>query len=207
MGFGAMSNLNQDESRPMWTAGRVIATAVIVTLIAAGGYMFFGTPSVTNNPKIALPGTPPAAGIKLPADFEVTAIDRGSFKLSDYRGKVLVIDFWATWCPPCRKEVPQLVRLAAANQNRGLEVIGLHIDDRGRSTPDAIRSFIVQYGINYNVGLATDEMFVSYLGSEDDSIPQTLVFGRDGRAVAHFSGYAESSAKQLDEAVNRAMSR
>ena len=191
----------------MWTPGRVIATAVVVTLIAAGGYMFFAPPSVKNNPKIALPGTAAEGGMKVPADFDIATIDGDSFKLSDFRGKVLVIDFWATWCPPCRKEVPQLVRIAATNQNRGLEVVGLHIDDKGRSTPEAIRGFINQYRINYKVGLASDEIFVSYLGSEDDAIPQTLVFGRDGRAVAHFSGYGDGSAKELDEAVNRALAQ
>ena len=185
----------------------MLATAVVVTLIAAGGYLLFVSSSVTKNPKIGLPGTPAAGGINVPADFGITAMDGPSFRLSDYRGKVLVIDFWATWCPPCRKEVPQLVRLAATNQHRGLEVVGLHIDDKGRSTPDAIRSFINQYGINYKVGMASGEMFVSYLGREDDTIPQTLVFGRDGRAIAHFIGYGDSSAKELDEAVNRALAR
>ena len=191
----------------MWTPGRGMATAVVVTLIAAGGYMLFVSSPATKGPKIGLPGTPATGGINVPTDFDVTTTDGRSFRLSDYRGKVLVMDFWATWCPPCRKEVPQLVRLAATNRNRGLEVVGLHIDDKGRSTPEAIRGFISQYGINYKVGLAGDEMFFSYLGREDDTIPQTLVFGRDGRAIAHFIGYGDSSAKELDEAVNHALAK
>jgi len=200
-----MAEDNARQSEVTWTPGRIIATAVIVTLIAAGGYMFFfASPAATKNPKISLPGTPAAEGINTPKDFDIATLDSETFKLSYYRGKVLVIDFWATWCPPCRKEVPQLVRLA---NNNSVQVVGLHIDDRGRSTPQAIRGFIDQFKINYKVGLANDEMFLAYLGRDDDTIPQTLVFGRDGRAVAHFIGYADASAKDLDEAVNRALSR
>ena len=156
---------------------------------------------------MVLPGTPAssAAAKDAPPDFEVPIIDGGTIKLSAYRGKVVVVDFWATWCPPCREEVPQLVRLAEQNRARGIEVIGLHIDDQGRSTPADIRKFIDQYDVNYTVGMATNEMFTSYLGTVEDTIPQTLVFDRNGRAVAHFVGYNQSHARSLDEAVNRAL--
>ncbi|HSE97018.1 MAG TPA: TlpA disulfide reductase family protein, partial [Blastocatellia bacterium] len=116
------------------------------------------------------------------------------------------LDFWATWCPPCREGTPQLVRIANQNRSRGVEVIGMHIDDSGRSTPDDIRKFINQFSVPYTVGFATDEMFVAYLGKEETAIPQTLVFDRNGRAVAHFVGYNQSHARALDEAVNRAVS-
>jgi len=157
--------------------------------------------------KVVLPGTPVAGATTnaAPPDFDVQTVDGRSIKLSDYRGKVLVMDFWATWCPPCRQETPQLARLASENRGRGLEVIGMHIDDRGRSTPEAIRKFIDHYGITYTVGLATDDMFISYLGTEDDTIPQTLVFGRDGRLIKHLIGYSPSHGKELDEAVNEAL--
>ena len=81
----------------------------------------------------------------------------------------------------------------------------MHIDDRGRSTTDAIRRFINDFGINYTVGIANDEMFTAYLGTTDDTIPQTLVFDRKGRLVAHLVGYDSSHARTLDEAVNRAL--
>jgi hypothetical protein len=85
-----------------------------------------------------------------------------------------------------------------------VEVLGLHIDDRGRSSHDTIKEFITQFGVSYTVGLATDEMFITYLGREDDSIPQTLVFGRDGRLVAHLIGY-DPSSPELDRAVYKAL--
>jgi len=191
----------------LWTPGRIIATVVIAALIATIGYTLLSPhPDSKTDSRIVLPGTPVSNPTsKVPADVDVRTVDGRTIKLSDYRGKVLVMDFWATWCPPCRLETPQLARLARENRQRGLEVIGLHIDDRGKSSPEDIRKFIDHYGITYTVGLATDDMFTSYLGTEDDTIPQTLVFGRDGRLIKHLSGYTQAHGKELDEAVNQAL--
>lgn len=197
-----------ESKETFWTPGRIIATAVVAVLIATIGYALLSAhPEETAAAKLALPGTPVsnAPSASQPADFNIPTIDGRTIKLSEYRGKVLVIDFWATWCPPCRQETPQLARLAKENRDRGLEVIGMHIDDRGRSSRDDIRKFIDHYGITYTVALATDDMFTSYLGTEDDTIPQTLVFGRDGRLIKHLIGYTPAHGKLLDEAVNEAL--
>jgi len=194
--------------KSFWTPGRIIATCAVVVLIATVGYKILsGHPAEKNDSKVVLPGAAVSSSAPnaMPPDFEVRTVDGRSIKLSDFRGKVLVMDFWATWCPPCRQETPQLARLAKENRDRGLEVIGMHIDDRGRSSPEAIRKFIDHYGITYTVGLATDDMFISYLGDQDDTIPQTLVFGRDGRLIKHLIGYSPSDGKELDEAVNQAL--
>lgn len=191
-----------------WTPGRIIATGVVVALIATIGYTLLSAHSgEKNNSKLALPGTSVSNSgeASAPADFEIRTVDGRTIKLSDYRGKVLVIDFWATWCPPCRQETPQLARIAREKRDHGVEVIGLHIDDRGRSSAEDIRKFIDHYGIGYTVGMATDDMFIAYLGTEDDTIPQTLVFGRDGRLIKHLIGYSPSEGKALDEAVNQAL--
>ena len=194
--------------KSFWTTGGIIATGAVVVLIATVGYkLLSGHPAEKSDSKVVLPGAQGASAPanSMPPDFDVRTVDGRSIKLSDYRGKVLVMDFWATWCPPCRQETPQLARLARENRDRGLEVIGMHIDDRGRSSPEAIRKFIDHYGITYTVGMATDDMFVSYLGEEDDTIPQTLVFGRDGRLIKHLIGYSPSHGKELEEAVNEAL--
>ena len=203
-----MSESNQVSSETFWTTGRIIATVVVGVLVATIGYtLFAGHSEVTTDSKLVLPGTPvsdPGSQV-VPPDYDVPTVDGRTIRLSDYRGKVLVMDFWATWCPPCKQETPQLARIAKESQSRGVEVIGLHIDDRGRSTPAAIRKFINDYGITYTVGMATDDMFTTYLGTEDDVIPQTLVFDRQGRVVLHLSGYTDDHARELDEAVRRAM--
>jgi|SRR5215213_447655 len=191
----------------LWTPGRIIATIVVGFILATIGYMAFSGTGVKHDSKVVLPGTAVSnpGATRVPEDFALPALDGGSIKLSDYRGKVLVLDFWAVWCPPCREEVPQLARIAAENRPRGVEVVGLHIDDNGRSTPADIRKFIGQYGINYRVGIAGNDVFTSYLGNDDDQIPQTLVFDRDGHLILHLSGYSSTDARLLDEAVNRAL--
>lgn len=191
-----------------WTTGRIVATIIVGVMVATIGYtLFAGHTEVKTESKVVLPGTPVSnpGSQTVPPDYDVPTIDGRTIKLSDYRGKVLVMDFWATWCPPCRQETPQLARIAREHRARGVEVIGMHIDDRGRSTPEAIRKFVSDYGINYTVGMANDDMFTSYLGTEDDVIPQTLVFDRQGRVVLHMSSYSDSHARQLDEAINRAL--
>jgi len=195
------------DGEKFWTTGRIIATVVVALILATIGYVTFSATGVRHDSKVVLPGTAVAnpSATRVPADFELPALDGGSIKLSDYRGKVLVLDFWAVWCPPCREEVPQLARIAKENSARGVEVIGLHIDDNGRSTPADIRRFIGQYGINYTVGIASNDVFTSYLGHDDDQIPQTLVFDRDGHLILHLAGYSATDARLLDEAVNRAL--
>jgi len=200
-----MTELN---TQTFWTAGRIIATVVIAGLIATVGYtVLSGHRDENPNLGLALPGTTvsDARSTRVPADFDIRTVDGRTIKLSAYHGKVVVMDFWATWCPPCRQETPQLARIARENRDRGVEVLGLHIDDRGKSSPEAIRKFIDNYGIGYTVGLATDDMFLAYLGAEDDTIPQTLVFGRDGKLIKHLIGYDQSHGKILDEAVNQAL--
>jgi len=212
----AMTELNTKTT--FWTTGRIIATVVVAGLIATVGYtVLSGHRDENTNLGLALPGTSisDTRSTRVPADFDIRTVDGRTINLSAYHGKVVVMDFWATWCPPCRQETPQLARIARENRDRGVEVVGLHIDDRGRSSPEAIRKFIDNYGIGYTVGLATDDMFTAYLGTEDpkthetvvkdDTIPQTLVFGRDGKLIKHLIGYDQSHGKALDEAVNQAL--
>jgi len=198
----------EETTTTFFTPGRIIATVAVAVLVATIGYMLIaGHNEDKSNINVALPGAAveAAKSDEMPPDFEIKTIDGRTIKLSDYRGKVVVLDFWATWCPPCREGTPQLVRIANEKKNRGVEVIGLHIDDRGRSSADAIRKFAQQFGVNYTIGLATDDMFTSYLGTVEDTIPQSLVFDRNGKAIAHFVGYSKESAQELDEAVNRAL--
>jgi thiol-disulfide isomerase/thioredoxin len=216
-----------DTKENFWSPGRIIATLVVVAMVATIGYTLFThrdegvavSNTVLPGTETSAPGAAPpnansaelnktaakANAAKAPPDFEVPKIDGGSFKLSSYKGKVLVVDFWATWCPPCRDGIPQLVRIDKELRNKGVEIIGLHIDDQGRSTPEAIRNFVKQFSINYTVGMASSEMFIAYLGEEETSIPQTLVFDRNGKVIAHLVGYTKQDAPKLDAAINRAL--
>jgi thiol-disulfide isomerase/thioredoxin len=125
-------------------------------------------------------------------------------RLADYVGKVVVVDVWATWCGPCRVEIPHLVELAKEFKGRGVEVIGLTTEDPAKDT-EKVREFVGQFKINYPIGWANGE-FASSLMSGRNSIPQTYVIGRDGRVRNHFVGFnAQVSPPQLRAAVEEAV--
>lgn len=132
-----------------------------------------------------------AATAALPAKIlqaEFKGLDGKAIKLSDYAGKVVVLDMWATWCPPCREEIPHLVEVSKEYGKRGVEVIGLDIDP-GQDDAETVRSFAKQFNINYKLGWAEQDVALTLMQGEG-SIPQTLVISRDGRVVAHFRGYS-----------------
>ena len=96
-------------------------------------------------------------------------------RLSDYKGKVVLINFWATWCPPCRVEIPDLVRLQRSYQSRGLQIIGVTYPPEKLSE---VRRFFRKARINYPVALGSKETKRLFTSSE--TLPMTVVVGKDG---------------------------
>jgi thiol-disulfide isomerase/thioredoxin len=118
--------------------------------------------------------------------------------LADYKGKVVVLDFYATWCEPCRAETPHLVQLQKQYQEQGLQIVGLNVggvDDR-----DQVPGFAREFDIQYPLGFPDDEFADSFLG-DNQNIPQAFVFDRNGKLVKRFIGYSEGSGRDLDRVV------
>jgi thiol-disulfide isomerase/thioredoxin len=125
-------------------------------------------------------------------------------RLADYAGKVMVVNVWATWCGPCRVEIPHLVELAGEFKQRGVEVIGLTTEDPAQDV-EKVREFVKEFKINYPVGFANGE-FALYLMQGRDAIPQAYVIGRGGRVHRHFIGFnARTSPPQLRAALEEAV--
>jgi cytochrome c biogenesis protein CcmG/thiol:disulfide interchange protein DsbE len=112
-----------------------------------------------------------------------TTIDRVDFKLSGYRGKVVLIDFCATWCPPCSQEVPELIALQNTYAARGFTVVGLYLD--GDTT--AVPPYVADKGINYPVLLATQEMWDDY--GDVGAIPTLYLVDKQGKIAFGQVGY------------------
>jgi len=111
-----------------------------------------------------------------PAQFTLKDIQGRYIRLSDYRGKVVLVNFWATWCPPCRKEIPDLVKLQRDYGSRGLQVIGVTYPPQ---TLAEVRRFVSRAKMNYPVALGTKE--TKSLFTESETLPITIVIGTDGR--------------------------
>jgi thiol-disulfide isomerase/thioredoxin len=122
--------------------------------------------------------------------------------LADYRGKVLVLDLYATYCPPCRDSIPHLISLQRRYGKEGLRVVGLNVG--GPEDRQLVPEFVSLHGIQYDLGNPDDE-FVSMISGGDTRIPRTYVFGRDGQLVESAVGYNEQIAALLEHAVQEAV--
>ncbi|MFL6209843.1 MAG: TlpA family protein disulfide reductase [Pyrinomonadaceae bacterium] len=146
------------------------------------------------------PGGAPAAGSTSAQSW--TMLDGRRARATEYKGKVLVLDFWATYCPPCREEVPHLIALQKRYGAQGLNVVGLNVggaDDRPK-----VPGFVQEFKISYPLGYPDDEL-ANAVFADTDAIPQTYVFDRNGRLVKRFVGYDGTAASALENAVQTAL--
>ena len=123
-------------------------------------------------------------------------------QLSDYKGKVVVLDFYATWCEPCRAETPALVQLQRRYAAQGLQVIGLNVG--GADDREHVAAYAKEFGIQYLLALPDDDLADSYLG-DNQNIPQAFVFDRDGNLLKRFVGYSEGFDDELDGFVKASL--
>ncbi|MCE1188069.1 MAG: TlpA family protein disulfide reductase [Ignavibacteria bacterium] len=124
---------------------------------------------------------------KVAPDFSLTSTDGKMVKLSDYRGKVVILDFWATWCGPCRKGIPDLIELQNKYKN-DLVVIGISVD---RESKGAVPGFIAKNKINYPIVYFTDEVINAYGGIT--GIPTSFIIDRNGKIVDTHVGLVNKS--------------
>ncbi len=117
-------------------------------------------------------------------NFRLKTADGSTLELADYKGKVIILDFWATWCPPCRREIPGFIRLYERYQDRGLVIIGVSLDQYGWR---AVKPFMENYRINYPIVLGNQQVANQYGGIR--TIPTTFIIDRNGNIVDRVVGY------------------
>jgi thiol-disulfide isomerase/thioredoxin len=140
-------------------------------------FCFLAAPSFGQQPTIRFVRNPDPA-----PDFKVTTLEGKPLSLADYKSKVILLNFWATWCGPCRAEIPDLVELQSKYKDQ-LQIIGLVVDDDDQ---EAIKKFVEEFRINYPVALATDGLRLEYGGIP--ALPTSFVLDAEGRVVQKHEG-------------------
>ena len=129
-------------------------------------------------------------------DFTLKTLDGRTVRLQDLRGKVVLLNFWATWCAGCRVEMPRFVEQYRKHHAQGLEIVGVSMDDAGN---DAIAAFVKAHHVNYTIVRGNDAVAKSYGGVR--FLPQTFVIDRKGEIVRTFAGPPEE--RELEELITR----
>lgn len=156
---------------------------ILVAVVVLVALLIFEGARMSRHPKS--PGAAPtpeqqstlAAGTAAP-DFELKSLDGKNVKLSDYRGKAVLLNFWATWCAPCKIEMPWFVELNKKYQAQGLVIVGVAMDDSGEGE---IAKFAKEEGVNYPILLGKDSVGDAYGGVQ--FLPSTFYISRDGKIV------------------------
>lgn len=176
---------------PRFPRGGAAYWALALTLAAC-------RPSAGDRPAPTAPatGAKAAAAEKAPA-FTLKSLAGETVSLSDLKGNVVFIDFWATWCPPCRISMPSVERLHVDYKDRPVRVLGVSIDE----DVDALRAFVKKKGTPYPVLMDSDSAVASAYGA--DGIPHFVVVDKEGRLVDQWSGFAPGFSDDWRKTIDR----
>ncbi len=163
-------------------------------------------PVVVGNKPISINDVPlkdaQARPLKPIAEMSWTGFEGNVQKLKDYRGKVVILDFWATYCPPCIEEIPHLKALQAKHGPDHLLVVGLHVG--GDEDKPKVPEFVERLKITYSLAYPEDAL-TSFIFGAETAIPQTAIFDRQGQLVKKIVGFNDQIKAELDEAVETAV--
>lgn len=127
-----------------------------------------------------------AENVTLAPAFTVRGLDGRNVRLSDFKGKAVVLDFWATWCGPCRASMPHLNEMQGRFSRQGLVVLGLSVDD---AEPQTVRRFADRLGVKFRMAMADDRILDLY--GPIRSIPTTFFINRRGEVTRRVVGYID----------------
>ncbi|MBV9268817.1 MAG: TlpA family protein disulfide reductase [Acidobacteriaceae bacterium] len=173
-----------------------MANRTVVTLLAASVAALFVSCSTSSSAHSARKEEPVHTDRKPAPDFSLRDANGASVKLSDYKGKVVLLNFWATWCGPCALEIPWFEEFEQQFKSRGFEVLGVSMDEDGWK---AVKPYLVEHRVNYRVVLGNDSVTQLYGGV--DSLPTSFLIDRDGKVAYVHVGLAGKNEYQ-DEIQN-----
>ena len=163
-------------------------------------------PSNSNaaNSETAKNGNFPPAPVAI-MQSEIKDLEGKTFKIEDKKGKVVLINLWATWCGPCRAEMPHLVEMQNKYKDKNFEILGLNADDE--SVP-AIKSFGEEMKLNYFLGIADSKMISEIMRlSRQQGIPQSVLINREGQTAGVFFGSGAKAINAMKESVEKTVNQ
>jgi DsbE subfamily thiol:disulfide oxidoreductase len=172
---------------------------VIVVVVLAVTLMIFSAVHFSRRGgQSGLSGSAPAAlrGKQAP-DFELASLDGKTVRLADFRGKAVLLNFWATWCGPCRIEMPWFAGLQDQYGSQGFQIVAVALDD---NADNSVAKFAKEVGANYPVLLGKDAVGDAY---GVDAMPQTFYLNRDGKIVNRMIGLG--SRREMEENIKAAL--
>ncbi|HYE16201.1 MAG TPA: TlpA disulfide reductase family protein [Pyrinomonadaceae bacterium] len=176
-------------SKRFWTRTRIAVAVTALAVTTALGLATFSRPETRRAPNPIL-------------DTDLQLLDGGTFRLAEYDGRVVVLNFWATWCGPCRSEIPHLVEMNGEYKGRGVEFIGLSTEEP-LTAREKVRNFAAQYRMDYRLGFS-ERQWAARLMQDKTNIPQLFVL-RDGRVLNRFIGFNDARPQQLRDAIEQAL--
>jgi len=179
---------------PVRGGGRNPLALVVVAVIVAG--MLYVGFHMARRPG---PEAPAILSKSTPApDFTLESLDGGSMRLSDFRGKAVLLNFWATWCAPCKIEMPWFVDLQKEYGPQGLQIVGVAMDD---SNKEDIAKFAKDMGVNYPVLIGKEAVGDEYGGVP--ALPESFFIGRDGKIVDKIIGLKGKG--EIEDSIKKAL--
>lgn len=170
--------------------------ALVVVAVVAAGMLYFGFHTARRSGTDHAPGV---LGYGTPApNFTLQTLDGKDVSLADFRGKAVLVNFWATWCGPCKIETPWLVELQNEYGSQGLQVVGVAMDDSGK---DEIAKFAKDMGVNYPVLIGKESVGDAYGGVP--ALPESFFVGRDGKIVDRILGL--KGRGEIEDSVKKAL--
>ena len=134
-------------------------------------------------------------------DFSLKDVNGDTISLSQFRGRIVLLDFWATWCPPCRMSIPELAALQKKFRDQGVVILGVSLDDPVQASDLFLKAFMEKFSMNYHVLRYDAKIMQDYFGSENPAIPTVFVIDREGKIRNKIVGYRHSVLEKSIDAL------